>query len=143
MSGTVRAFCINAQSAACFTACQNCSVTCFTVRLYYVLSSVSPRYNMCFDIAVCMYMQTGCTVTLACACFTCGKMSVHSHAGVPMPTGLDEDCRRRSSAKGWYTGGQSETAFSDAFPFLVTCQVLCCAACAMLCHAVLSYAVPY
>ena len=43
--------------------------------------------------------------------------------GQPGPEGLDEDLHRRSAAKGWYSKGQSETAFSDAFPFLVTSQV--------------------
>ena len=43
--------------------------------------------------------------------------------GQPGPEGLDRDSHRRSSAKGWYSKGQSETAFSDAFPFLVTSQV--------------------
>lgn len=52
--------------------------------------------------------------------------SYQNVAGVPGSAGLDEDSHRRSSAKGWYTGGQSETAFSDAFPFLVTCQVSHC-----------------
>lgn len=43
--------------------------------------------------------------------------------GRPGPAGLDEDPHRRSTAKGWYSKGQSETAFSDAFPFLITSQV--------------------
>ena len=73
---------------------------------------------------MCQYMLHAWQNVCLCVC---------PHTGVPGPTGLDEDCHRRSSAKGWYTGGQSETAFSDAFPFLVTCQVLVLFC---LCHAV-------
>ncbi|KAL3146505.1 hypothetical protein ABBQ32_000756 [Trebouxia sp. C0010 RCD-2024] len=50
------------------------------------------------------------------------RVRLVKYGGVPGAAGLDEDCHRRSSAKGWYSGGQSETAFSDAFPFLVTFQ---------------------
>ncbi|DBB06919.1 TPA: hypothetical protein ACH3X3_009573 [Trebouxia sp. C0006] len=50
------------------------------------------------------------------------RVRLVKYGGVPGSAGLDKDSHRRSSAKGWYTGGQSETAFSDAFPFLVTCQ---------------------